>query len=117
VRRDSGGVGNEREERDWDVCECGNREVPATSTCSWWTSRAARDAYWQLGSSELPSPRPRLIMFEHKHLTAPVRFMINSSLESLGYQFVGGVAGGVGGVVTARHGDWLWQRRGSEIPN
>ena len=70
-----------------------------------------------LGSSELPSPRPRLVMFEHKHLTAPVRFMINSSLESLGYQFVGGVAGGVGGVVTARHGDWLWQRRGSEIPN
>jgi FkbM family methyltransferase len=66
-----------------------------------------------LGSSELPSPRPRLIMFEHKHLTAPVRFMINSSLESLGYQFVGGVAGGVGGAVTARHGDWLWQRRES----
>ena len=56
-------------------------------------------------------------MFEHKHLTAPVRFMINSSLESLGYQFVGGVAGGVGGVVTARHGDWLWQRRGSVIPS
>lgn len=61
---------------------------------------------------ELPWPRPRLIMFEHKHLQPKALLTINSSLEAQGYRFVGGVAGGIGGDVTARHGDWLWRRGG-----
>ena len=64
----------------------------------------------RLLGTELPSPRPRLVMYEHKHLQPLVKQKINSSLEMQGYRFVGGVAGGVGGVDKGRgHGDVLWR--------
>jgi len=55
----------------------------------------------------LPSPRPRLVMFEHKHLSMDRQRTINASLLEQGYSYVGGVAGGVGGN-GARHGDSLY---------
>ena len=59
---------------------------------------------------ELPSPRPRLVMFEHKHLNRQAKQHINASLIAQGFEFVGGVAGGSGGVdnILRGHGDWLY---------
>ena len=64
----------------------------------------------RLLGSELPSPRPHLVMFEHKHLHQQAKQHINASLTAQGYEFVGGVAGGSGGVVDVKrgHGDWLY---------